>query len=163
MAADADLLVVVIDGSLPLQTEDCNVLDEVQAQEHIVALNKSDLATFDGTRLRALDSNNLQPTIPVSAMTGEGLESLRAAILRPFSDGEIDSAGLLITNARHYDLLERAAAAISDSETLLQDRTSEELVLVGLHNALRYLGQITGETTNDDILAQIFSTFCIGK
>jgi len=163
VAADADLLVVVIDGSLPLQTEDCNVLDEVQAQEHIVALNKSDLATFDGTRLRALDSNNLQPTIPVSAMTGEGLESLRAAILRPFSDGEIDSAGLLITNARHYDLLERAAAAISDSETLLQDRTSEELVLVGLHNALRYLGQITGETTNDDILAQIFSTFCIGK
>src|SRR5437660_2112371 len=160
-AADADLLVVVIDGSQPLQTEDSDVLSEVKTQSHIVALNKSDLATFLPVRIRTSHSHN--PAVPVSAKTGEGLESLRAAILRPFSIGEIDSSGLLITNARHYDLLVRAATSISDSETLLRDRSSEELVLVGLHNALRYLGQITGETTNDDILAQIFSTFCIGK
>ena len=160
-AADADLLGVVIDGSQPLQAEDSDVLSEVKTQSHIVALNKSDLSTFLPVRIRTSDSHN--PTVPVSAKTGEGLESLRAAILRPFSIGEIDSSGLLITNARHYDLLVRAATSISDSETLLRDRSSEELVLVGLHNALRYLGQITGETTNDDILAQIFSTFCIGK
>ena len=162
-AADADLLVVVIDGSTTLHAEDSNVLNEVKTQAHIVALNKSDLVTFDPVRLRDSDCHKADVIIPVSAKTGEGLENLRAAILRPFSDGEIDSSGLLITNARHYDLLKRGAAAVRDSESLLRNRSSEELVLVGLHNALDYLGQITGETTTDDILGQIFSTFCIGK
>ena len=103
-AADADLLVVVIDGSTTLHAEDSNVLNEVKTQAHIVALNKSDLVTFDPVRLRDSDCHKGDVIIPVSAKTGEGLENLRAAILRPFSDGEIDSSGLLITNARHYDL-----------------------------------------------------------
>jgi tRNA modification GTPase len=71
--------------------------------------------------------------------------------------------GLLITNARHHDLLLRAIDAIENSEQSVRSRASEEIVLVGLHNALRFLGQITGETTTEEILGQIFSTFCIGK
>jgi tRNA modification GTPase len=70
---------------------------------------------------------------------------------------------LLITNARHHDLLARSIEAIASSEQLLIERASEELVLVGLHKALRDLGAITGETTTEEILGQIFSTFCIGK
>jgi tRNA modification GTPase len=69
----------------------------------------------------------------------------------------------MITNARHHDLLLRAIDGITVSETLLQQHASEELTLVGLHDALRYLGQISGETTSDQILGEIFSTFCIGK
>jgi len=57
----------------------------------------------------------------------------------------------------------RALEAIGGSDRLFKDRASEELVLIGLHNALQYLAQLTGETTTDDILGQIFSTFCIGK
>jgi tRNA modification GTPase len=57
----------------------------------------------------------------------------------------------------------RSVAAIESSEELVRARASEELVLVGLLNALRYLGEITGETTTDDILGKIFATFCIGK
>jgi tRNA modification GTPase len=78
-------------------------------------------------------------------------------------NGNLNSEGLLITNARHYDLLVRATEALLTSEKLLVDRASEELTLVGLHNALRYLGELTGETTSDEILGEIFSTFCIGK
>jgi tRNA modification GTPase len=70
---------------------------------------------------------------------------------------------LLITNARHHDLLLRAVEALESSTRLLVEGASEELLLVGLHNALRYLNEITGETTTEEILGQIFSTFCIGK
>jgi len=88
---------------------------------------------------------------------------LRAAVLEPFANGNGESQGLLITNARHHDLLQRSVDAIESSLSLLQAQASEELVLVGLHNALRSLGEITGETTADEILGRIFSTFCIGK
>lgn len=60
---------------------------------------------------------------------------------------------------RHHDLLVRAASEIDNSIDLLDQKTSEEIILIGLHNALRYLGQITGETTTEDMLTRIFATF----
>jgi len=163
-AADADLLVVVIDGSEALRQEDQTVLSEVANAKHIVALNKSDLPTFSMVQFKdRIVVGELSTLIPVSAKTEAGLESLRAAILKPFANGSARGESLLITNARHHDLLVRAIAALDSSERLLGQRVSEELVLVGLHNALRYLDEITGETTTEEILGQIFSTFCIGK
>ena len=163
-AADADLLIVVIDGSEGLSDEDQLVLAEVSDVRHIVALNKSDLPSFSTAAFVA------RPVVPycsavvsVSAKSEAGLESLRTAILEPFANGNAHSEGLLITNARHHDLLVRSLEAIASSEQLLAEHASEEIVLVGLHNALRYLGEITGETTTEEILGQIFSTFCIGK
>ena len=69
----------------------------------------------------------------------------------------------MMTRIRNHDLLVRCVAAIESSQKLVSERASEELILVGLHNALRYLGEITGETTADEILGKIFATFCIGK
>jgi tRNA modification GTPase len=66
-------------------------------------------------------------------------------------------------DARHFDLLNRAATEIAESLISLDQKQSEEIVLIGLHNAMRFLGQITGETTTEDMLTRIFSTFCIGK
>jgi tRNA modification GTPase len=163
-AADADLLVVVIDGSEALRQEDQTVLSEVANAKHIVALNKSDLPTFSVAHFSDRHVNGDSSTIiPVSAKTDAGLESLRAAILQPFANGSAQDESLLITNARHHDLLARSIDAVDSSERLIRQRVSEELVLVGLHNALRYLDEITGETTTEEILGQIFSTFCIGK
>ena len=62
----------------------------------------------------------------------------------------------MITDSRHYDLLRRAQSSLEESLLLLSRNASEELVLVGLHNALKFLGEITGETTTEDILGQIF-------
>ena len=163
VAADADLLIVVIDGSEPLNQEDQNVLSEVAKSRHVVALNKSDLPTFSVSNFSDGQVGEMSLYIPVSAKTEAGLKSLRAAILQPFANGTAEGESLLITNARHHDLLVRAIDAIDLSERLLSQRASEELVLVGLHNALRYLDEITGETTTEEILGQIFSTFCIGK
>ena len=163
-AADSDLLIVVIDGSQTLTAEDRQVIADVGDQRHLLAFNKSDLPTFSVTQSTGDSSNSLSHSlIPVSAHTNVGIEELRAAILASFKNGTAPVEGLLITNARHHDLLRNAIEAIMSSEHLLAERASEELVLVGLHQALGFLGEITGETTSDEILGQIFSTFCIGK
>lgn len=159
--ADADLLVVVLDGSRHLTAEDRQILAEVEDTTHLIALNKKDLEDFDGHEIRQRQKQTR--IVDVSAKTGAGLNDLRDAILAPFATRDAHDTGLLITDARHFDLLERACAALLSSGALIKARASEELVLVGLHDALRFLGEITGETTPDDILSRIFATFCIGK
>ncbi len=164
-AADADILIVVLDGSEDFRDEDKIVLSEVADQLHVIVHNKSDAATFSASRLEANSDTNphCAATLAVSALTEVGLESLRTAILKPFLNGTSQSDGLLITNARHHDLLVRTLAALEASESLLRRRVSEELVVIGLQNALHFLDELTGQTTSDDILGRIFSTFCIGK
>lgn len=156
--ADADLLLVVLDGSSDLLPEDLSVLAQVDQAKHIVVVNKSDLPPASITA-----QLNQRSVVHLSALTGEGLDRLSAAILAPFGNIDSEAVGLLITNSRHHDLLQRAQRSLEESSELLGNHASEEIVLVGLHNALKFLGEITGETTADDILTQIFSTFCIGK
>jgi tRNA modification GTPase len=161
--ADADLIVIILDGSQPLTSEDEQIFEEVDESPHIIALNKSDLSSFSLDGFKGMDATAAAPVISISAKTGAGLDDLRAAILRPFASADMQTDGLLITDARHFDLLRRAQSALESSAGLLEQRASEELVLVGLHNALRFLGEITGETTPEDVLSRIFATFCIGK
>lgn len=158
---DADLVVVVIDGSQNLKAEDRNVLEEACKCLHVVALNKSDLPSFRPELAETF--NNGTQVFSTSAVTGAGLDALRTAIMEPFATQDTFESGFVITNARHYDLLRRSADALRSSERLLGESASEELVLVGLYDALRFLGEITGETTSEDVLSQIFLTFCIGK
>jgi tRNA modification GTPase len=101
--------------------------------------------------------------VAVSAKTGAGLDELKDAIVQPFMPDASSSAGFLVADARHYDLLNRSSSEIEQSLAALDAKASEEITLIGLNNALRYLGQITGETTTEDMLTRIFSTFCIGK
>ncbi|HWN08820.1 MAG TPA: tRNA uridine-5-carboxymethylaminomethyl(34) synthesis GTPase MnmE [Pyrinomonadaceae bacterium] len=158
--ADADLLLVVIDGSTELSSEDLVVLEQSKEAQHVVAVNKSDLGH------RSEVGNEIgseSKVVHLSALTGEGLDSLAAAILEPFGRVDSEDAGFLITDSRHYDLLRRAEESVGEAVGLLNDHAGEELVLVGLHNALKFLGEITGETTTEDLLSEIFSTFCIGK
>jgi tRNA modification GTPase len=158
--ADSDLLIVVIDGSTSLSDEDFTIIAQAVRSKHVVAINKSDLVENPGLKER-LDAS--LKVVHLSALTGEGLDELNAAILAPFGSVDSEAVGLLITDSRHYDLLRRTQASLEKSAELFRRKASEEIVLVGLHSALQFLGEITGETTTDDILAEIFSTFCIGK
>ena len=155
--ADADLVVVLLDGSEELTAEDKEIFAQIEDLPHIVVINKNDLEQSK------IELNGNSKILHISAKTGENLDELQKAIIEPFSAHEIDNAGFLITDARHNDLLLRAKAEIGNSLQMLDDKMSEEIILIGLHNALRYLGQITGETTTEDMLTRIFSTFCIGK
>jgi tRNA modification GTPase len=122
-------------------------------------MNKSDLSTFAPLARCAPDVE----AINVSARTGDGLPALHNAMLAKLNSAGSEDGGLLITNARHYDLLCNARRELEQARACFRDRHSEELVLAPLHNALKLLGQITGETTTEDILSEIFATFCIGK
>lgn len=159
--ADADLIVVVIDGTQPLANEDKEIIAEAVNCHHIVALNKSDLEAYIVDTNKFIDTDSA--TVEVSAKTGKGIDSLCNAIIRPFSSGDQQEMSFLVTSARHYDLLRRAVDSLRDAQKELNQRSGEELVLLGLYDALRYLGEITGETTSEDVLTQIFATFCIGK
>ena len=166
--ADADLVVVLLDGSEDLSGDDRQIIASVEGLSHLLVVNKID--KISGERVDALGRDlssvfrvSHSAFAAVSAKTGVGLEDLKKAIVQPFAPQDISDSGFLVTDARHFDLLIRAQDEIASSLLLLEQKTSEEIVLVGLHNSLRYLGQITGETTTEDMLTRIFATFCIGK
>ena len=156
---DSDLVLVVLDGSTELGPSDHDLLNQTEHTRRLVVRNKSDLPEFNAATSCITE---LQP-INVSARTGDGLAELRSAILSSLNNNGIDEGSLLITNARHYDLLCNAQRELDEARAALQVKHSEEVVLAPLHNALRFMGQITGETTTEDILSEIFATFCIGK
>ncbi|MEO6464409.1 MAG: tRNA uridine-5-carboxymethylaminomethyl(34) synthesis GTPase MnmE [Pyrinomonadaceae bacterium] len=170
--ADADVVLVLLDAADDLTAEDQEIIDSVRQIPHLIVLNKSDkaaavsVAELTSTLTRnASDLWEAQgpKIVATSAKTGSGLDQLQRDIVRPFTSQDASSNGFLVTDARHHDLLVRSADEVRHSIELLEQHQSEEIVLIGLHNALRYLGQITGETTTEDMLTRIFSTFCIGK
>ncbi|HEX7314898.1 MAG TPA: tRNA uridine-5-carboxymethylaminomethyl(34) synthesis GTPase MnmE [Pyrinomonadaceae bacterium] len=159
--ADADLIVAVLDGSRLLTDEDLEIVREASTNRCLIALNKSDLESFCSNNAQQLDDNLV--AVFVSAKTGNGLDALCAEIIKPFAAGYHDESSFVITNARHYDLLRRTSEALQAAQSSVRERASEELILANLYEGLRFLGEITGETTPEDVLSQIFSTFCIGK
>jgi tRNA modification GTPase len=165
--ADADLVVALIDASSGPTSEDVEIVSGLTSFKHIVALNKIDKTGKECVQDLAAQFHDISPdrapVVAISAKTGEGLEDLRQSIVTPFAAPDIGSDGFLVSDARHHDLLVRTRDEIMNSIKLLDEHASEEIVLIGLHNALRYLGEITGETTTEDMLSRIFSTFCIGK
>ena len=159
--ADADLVLLVLDATQPLSMEDEELLEKVATRPSLVVANKADL--------RAPSSNaRSQPAahgrVSTSALTGEGIPELRTAILRQVSgDTGMQRETALLTNARHQSLVNQSLAALAVAQDAVANRIPHEMLLLDLYNALRPLDEITGATTNDDILNLIFSTFCIGK
>ena len=102
--------------------------------------------------------------LTVSALTGEGFDILTGAIFRRLAGGRaVERDDVMITDARQHQAMRRAIDQLSDGGTMLSAGELEEIVLLRLRGALSALGEITGETLTEDILSQIFSTFCIGK
>jgi tRNA modification GTPase len=153
---DADLVIVLLDGSEDLTKEDEEILESVKDLNTIIVANKIDLG-------QSKIKNQKSKIIEISAKQQIALDELQNAIIEPFHVEETESSNFLVSDARHHDLLLRSKIEIENSLELLENKMSEEIVLIGLHNAIRYLGQITGETTTEDMLTRIFSTFCIGK
>lgn len=158
--AESDLVVAVFDGSNSITAEDREILALLNGFESIIAINKNDL----GNKFPDLEKKFGQTrVVEVSAKTGDGLNELQNTIIKRFLPQITEDTGFLVSDGRHFDLLNRAKTEIDTSAHLLKEKISEEIVLIGLHNALRFLGEITGETTTEDVLTRIFSTFCIGK
>jgi len=153
--ADADLTLVVIDLSQPLDDQDRALITRAESQgRHLLVGNKCDLFRGQATK----------PRITVSALTGEGIPELRDAILEcvaPKGAFELETG--FITSLRHERLLRDAVTWLEKARGAVEAGIPHEMLLLDLYAALRPIDAITGATTADDILNRIFSTFCIGK
>lgn len=153
--ADADLTLVVVDLSLPLEAEDRELIRHAREQgKFFIAGNKSDLPH------RA----ELEGAFPVSALTGAGIPELRARLVETIAPrGRLEQEGGFITSLRHEQLLKESHGALEQALKAATLGIPHEMLLLDLYAALRPIDAITGATTADDILNRIFSTFCIGK
>ncbi len=151
--ADSDLTIVVFDASATaLTAEDDALIERARRQgRHLIVSNKSDLRT-----------PNLG--LAVSALSGEGIASLRRAIIEAVAPvGEDSQRDGFITSLRHEQLLRESVEALRHAADALGHRLPHEMLLLDLYAALQPIDAITGATTADDILNRIFSSFCIGK
>lgn len=157
--ADADLVLVVLDASAAVTTEDHELLHRVGDRPAIVVANKSDLGVSD------LEPESTgQKRVCTSAITGQGIAELRAEILQHIGGGgSAQQEPGFLTNIRHQKLINDSLGALDAAKTAVAGKIPHEMLLMDLYNGLRPLDAITGVTTTDDILNLIFSTFCIGK
>jgi tRNA modification GTPase len=166
--ADADLVLMVLDGASPHpHPEDASTLASMTGRPVLIAANKLDLCTSDPeTPERGMSDLKLQQSIPVvrtSAITGEGIEELRKAILKIATNGASSQETALITNLRQRQAVTDALAGLGRAGEGVGAGLPHEVLLVDLYDALGALDRLTGATTADDILHLIFSSFCIGK
>lgn len=161
--AEADLVVVVVDASQPLDAYDKDLLEQTRRRAAILAENKIDLVSSSSRPGLLVTADGEIPAIPTSTVTGDGIEKLREEILRRIQgEGGQQESGFL-TNVRQQDLVKKTIAALEKAKDAIANRTPHEMLLLDLYAGLRALDEITGATTADDILNLIFSTFCIGK
>jgi len=157
--ADAGLVLIVLDATQPLNEEEQSLLAAVEGRPALVALNKSDLL---GSATHVPPPTDSVPAIATSALTGHGVPELRRRILQLASGGASSESGML-TSLRHHQAVTTALAALGDAERANAEAIPHEMILLDLYRALWALDSLTGQTTADDILNLIFSTFCIGK
>ncbi len=151
--AEADFVVVVVDATQPETAEDRSTIAALEGRPYQVVRNKCDLI-----------EQRADPTaIWTSAVTGEGLAELKAAILQALTGVAPVADSALVTNLRQHEALAEAVAALDRSEAAAQLLIPHEMLLLDLHAALEALDRLTGATSTEQILGLIFSRFCIGK
>jgi len=156
--SDADMVLVVLDSSSGVAGDDERLLEAAKTRRSLVAANKSDLTKAELTQPNGFN------LIRTSALTGEGIEQLRAEILDVVSGhpaGEQETG--FLTNIRHQRLVEESLVSLAAARKAVEGSIPHEMIMLDLYGALRPLDAITGETTADDILNLMFSSFCIGK
>jgi tRNA modification GTPase len=156
--ADAALVLVVLDATQPVTDEDRELLGAVESRPAIAVFNKCDLMQSR----QPIEEIVGIPALRTSALTGEGIPALRERILSLATGGAAAEPGML-TNLRQHQAITTALGALADASKANAGGIPHEMILLDLYRALWALDSLTGQTTPDDILGLIFSTFCIGK
>lgn len=159
----ADVLLLVLDSSEPLTPEDEEIAALTRGKPTVVVLNKADQPLRLDAEPAVHGHPMIRATTTVSAETGSGVSELAATVARTLLAGSMLSGVSLVTNPRHRDVLARAGVELRDAVAGLEQGMPIDLAAVHLTVAVQALGEITGETVGEDLLAEIFSRFCIGK
>lgn len=156
--ADADVVLVVLEAGVPPRGDESELIARLEGRRALVARNKADL----GLATETLPELSL-PIVETSAITGQGIEQLREELLKTVSNSAGEAESGMLTSIRHHEAVTAALEALQKAVEAVGQKVPHEMLLLDLYAALRQLDGLTGETTADDILNRIFSTFCIGK
>ena len=161
----ADLVLAVVDRSQPFTDEDSAVLDMAARQKHWILIgSKSDLPSAPVPFL-TWQENQTPPaaSVSLSSITGEGLDTLEAAVAALFPSGTPADAGSLLTNARQESAVRRSLEAVRRALSALNSGLTPDAVLTDAEEALEAVGELTGRTAKEEIIGAVFSRFCVGK
>ena len=150
----ADIILFLVDSSREYSKEDESIFESVQGKNYIVVKTKSDLENKS--------QKSFENEIEISTATGDGVDKLKSKMLELTKVSNIPADSLIITNERHKDALVRATSSINQAVQNISEDTLD-LVSIDIKQAYIDIGEITGNTTSEDIIDQIFKKFCLGK
>lgn len=160
---NADYIILVVDGSRPLTSEDEEIISYVRGRRALVLLNKRDLGaevTVDVISEKLPDCDIIETALS----KGEGLKEIEDNIESLVYGGQISQGeSLMVNNVRHIDLLKQADSAAGDALSLLEIMEPLDIVEIDIRNAYDFLGEIVGDTVSDEIINEVFARFCLGK
>ena len=161
---EADLILAVVDGSVPLTTEDEHILSSLERRRAIVIINKYDLEQVVTTKqIHSLAGNDI-PLVHLSARYGSGIEELETLLHQMLSMEDLDvGRKLFLMNLRHMELAKKALDAIKRAEEAVAQQMPADCIVVDLTESFRFMGEITGDTVDDELIDSIFKNFCVGK
>ena len=157
--AEADLVLVVLDGSAPITDYDLAILAETKDRERILVVNKIDLPLAIG----ALENVAAESPTKISAKSGQGIKELREKIIQKIWKGRAATEDALVSTARQLGLLSDCSESLRSALSTEASGLSEEFIASSLRRAIEALSQLTGQTISEDALEIIFSKFCVGK
>lgn len=161
-AEDADLILYVVDSSMPLDENDQEIMELLKGRKSITIYNKTDLTPV--VDIEFLKEKTASPVIPISAVEETGISQLEEEIRRMFFQGELSfNDEVYITNARHKAALEEALESLKLVKNSIEMGMAEDFFSIDLMNAYESLGRIVGESVGEDLVNEIFSKFCVGK
>lgn len=163
MVEEAELIILMIDSSNELSKEDLNVLELVKNKKAIILLNKIDIkqkVTRQDLKEYARESH----IIPISVINLKGIDKLEESIKEMFFIGKIDfNDNVYITNVRHKNALDNALNHLNEVKKSIENGFPEDFWAIDLKNVYENIGEVTGDSVNEDLIQQIFSQFCLGK
>ncbi len=159
----ADLVIFILDSSRPLEEEDREIMELIHPEKTIVVFNKIDLQPV----LHRSEIEDLLPgvcIIETSMETRDGISLIEDQVVSMVYGGRVSqSESVMVTSARHQDLLEKALLSAKDGMSMTARKEALELIEIDVNSCYERLGEIIGETVQDDIINEVFSRFCLGK
>lgn len=153
----ADLILLVLNNNEELTEYDKEILDNIKDKKHIIIINKIDLET----KLEEIKDNNI---VKISALNNKGIEELKNKITEMYNLEEIESKdATYLTNARGLSLLKQAQEIITEVNRGIKNQEPIDMIEIDLKRIWELLGEITGETYQEELINQLFSQFCLGK
>lgn len=162
--ADSDFILLMVDGSRPLELDDMEIFEEIEGKKKVVILNKNDLPSeIDLEEMKKRFQTD--PVVSISALKNDGIDSLKEAIYASLihRDVRVSPEHLIVANIRHKKALSQLKDNLLNAVKGLEEGTSLEFIAFEIRSALEALGEMVGETASEEILNRIFEQFCIGK